>query len=181
MQGLELNKIMAAVLVALILGKIADLLGRALINPGFLEKNAYLVEGASPVASKQEAGEKELEPIEPLLAKADIEKGKLVAKKCLQCHTFEKGGPNRVGPNLWGIVGAKHGHIEAFNYSSGLKAKEGVWDYETLSLFLHKPRAYISGTKMAFAGLEKAQDRADLIVYLRTLSDQPLPLVSLKP
>ncbi|MGL5784681.1 MAG: c-type cytochrome [Alphaproteobacteria bacterium] len=180
MRGLELNKMMAAVLVALILGKIADLLGKALINPNFLEKNAYHVEGVS-VANKLGAAEKEPEPIEPLLAKADVEKGKLVAKKCLQCHTFEKGGPNRVGPNLWGIVGAKHGHIEAFSYSAALKAKAGVWDYQALNLFLHKPRAYVPGTKMAFAGLEKIQDRADLIAYLRTLSDQPAPLPPSKP
>lgn len=181
MRGLELNKMMAAVLLALILGKIADLLGRSLINPLFLEKNAYHVEGVSSIVSKPGAGEKGPEPIEPLLSKADVEKGKLVAKKCLQCHTFEKGGPNRVGPNLWGIVGAKHGHIEAFSYSSALKGKEGTWDYQALNLFLHKPRAYIPGTKMAFAGLEKIQDRADLIAYLRTLSEHPIPLPTLKP
>ncbi|MGL4371764.1 MAG: c-type cytochrome [Alphaproteobacteria bacterium] len=181
MLGLELNKMMAAVLLALILGKIADLLGRSLISPSFLEKNAYQVEGISSVASKPWESEKGPEPIEPLLAKADIENGKLVAKKCLQCHTFEKGGPNRVGPNLWGIVGAKHGHIEAFSYSAALKGKEGVWDYEALNLFLQKPRAYVAGTKMAFAGLEKLQDRADLIAYLRTLSDQPAPLPPSKP
>ena len=179
MGGLELNKILAAVLVALILSKAADLLSRALISPKPLTQQAYQVAGMPSSTSPSAKGEvPSLEPIEPLLAGADVERGKGVAKKCVQCHTFDQGGPNRVGPNLWGIVGAKHAHVEGFAYSSALKSKEGIWDYGALNAFLHKPRAYVSGTKMAFAGLEKAKDRADLIAYLRTLSDMPFPLPS---
>ncbi len=112
-----------------------------------------------------------------LLAKASIDKGKATAKQCQACHTFEKGGPNRVGPNLWGIVGEPRGKGRGgFAFSDAMAKKGGEWTFEELNKFLKDPRAYIPGTKMTFAGISRDQQRADVIDFLRTQSDNPLPL-----
>jgi cytochrome c len=116
------------------------------------------------------------EPLPVLLAKADPAKGQAAARKCASCHTFENGGANKVGPNLYGVVGrtlASHG---GFNYSAALKGKGGEWSYEALDQFVHNPKGYAPGTIMAFAGIAQAQERADILAYLRTLSDSPPPL-----
>ncbi|HEY5217890.1 MAG TPA: cytochrome c family protein, partial [Pseudolabrys sp.] len=116
------------------------------------------------------------QPIETLLAVASVEKGQATAKQCGACHTFEKGGPNRVGPNLWGIVDRARASEAGFNYSAAMKAKGGKWTYDELSKFLTNPRGYIQGTAMTFAGLARDTQRADVISYLRTLADSPVPL-----
>ena len=117
------------------------------------------------------------EPIGPLLAKADPNAGEAIFKKCLACHTGDKGGANKVGPNLWGIVNRPVASHEGFAYSAGMKEfSEGgktVWDYDHLSDFLTAPKAYVKGTAMGFAGLKKIEDRANVIAYLRTLADTP--------
>jgi cytochrome c len=178
MDGFEFNRILTAILLALLAGVIVSKVADTLITPHFLKKDAYPVlassEEVSPVVTSQP--DMKAEPIEPLLLKANIEHGQEVAKKCLQCHTFEKGGANKVGPNLWGIVGGKVAHLEGYAYSSAFKKHGGVWRYEELNDYLYHPQTHIPGTKMAFAGLKKTQDRADLIAYLRTLSDSPLAL-----
>ena len=92
------------------------------------------------------------------------------------CHTFEKGGPNRVGPNLWNVVGGERGEGRGFNFSAAMKTKGGKWTYEELDKFLASPRSYIPGTAMTFAGISNPQQRADVINYLHTLSDNPQPL-----
>ena len=116
-------------------------------------------------------------PIAVLLQHASVDKGKNVARQCQVCHTLEKGGPNRVGPNLWGIVGDERGKDRGgFNFSAAMKAKGGKWTYEELNKFLTNPREYIPGTAMTFAGLSRDEQRADVIAYLRTLSDNPVPL-----
>jgi cytochrome c len=110
------------------------------------------------------------EPIDELMATADIAQGEKLAKVCAACHTFDKGGANRVGPNMWGIVGAKHAHIDGFAYSDALKAKSAeVWDVEALNQFLWNPKKAIPGTKMGYAGMKKPEDRAALIKWLETL------------
>ena len=127
-------------------------------------------EGAKPEAAAP------AEPIEKLLASASVEKGETSAKKCIACHTFTKGGPNRVGPNLWGIVGRPKGSEAGFAYSDAIKKKGGNWTIDDLSAFLTNPRAFAPGTKMTFVGLSKGSERADVIAYLNTLADNPAPL-----
>lgn len=111
-----------------------------------------------------------------LIASANIESGEKVAKKCTACHTFTKAGPNRIGPNQWDIVARARGTTEGFSYSEALLASGGAWDYESLNQFLYSPKNYIAGTKMNFAGIKGDQDRASLILWLRSLSDNPVPL-----
>jgi cytochrome c len=138
------------------------------------EKMGYPIEG---VVVKGEGGAEAEPPIANLLAAADPAKGEQVFKKCTACHTADKGGANGTGPNLWGAVGAAIGHHAAgFSYSPALAGKGGNWDWESLSHWLKSPREFAPGTKMTFAGLGKAEDRANLIAFLNTKSDSPLPL-----
>jgi cytochrome c len=111
-----------------------------------------------------------------LLAAATIEGGQAVARRCVACHSFEKDGKNQVGPALYGVLGRDIAAVDGFAYSAALQGKEGVWDYQELDAFLANPREYAPGNKMAFAGLRRAEERADIILYLRSLSDNPLPL-----
>jgi len=180
--SLEGNKILAGILVAgllaMVTGKIAD----GLVHPEMLGENVYKIDvpegmggGTAEAAPK---GPAPVEPVLGLLASADVAAGEKEAKKCAACHDFTKGGPNKVGPNLFGVVEREKGSHEGFNYSDAMKtfSDPKVWTYTSLNKFLHKPSEYISGTKMNFAGIKKAKDRADLIAYLRTLADSPAPL-----
>lgn len=177
MDSFEINKTLMAIILALLIALLAGIVAERLVAPKPLEKQAYIVEG---VESDDDAagagGDEKAEPITPLLAKASMENGQKVAQKCLQCHTFEKGGANKVGPNLWDIVGNKSAHVSGFSYSSAMQQKNITWDFEALNEYLFKPRASVPGTKMSFVGLKKTQERADLIAYMRTLSDSPKAL-----
>jgi cytochrome c len=118
-------------------------------------------------------------PLPELMAKADAKKGETASKKCTACHSFDKGGANKVGPNLWGIVEAAKGRAAGFGYSAALKERNGkgeAWSFDNLNGFLENPKKYLSGTSMGFAGITKAEERADVIAYLRSLSDAPVPL-----
>ncbi len=111
-----------------------------------------------------------------LLASADLGAGKKSIRRCKGCHTFDKGGRNLAGPNLWNLLGRQKGSIEGYRYSKALAGLGGNWSYGDLDQFLTNPRSYAKGTKMIFKGLRKATDRAAIITYLRGLSDSPLPL-----
>jgi cytochrome c len=178
MNSFELNKILGAVLgtslvlLALNIGAGALFAPEKPAKPGFnIAVQAEHGAGA-PAAAAAPA-----EPIEKLMASASAEKGQATAKQCAACHTFEKGGPNRVGPNLWNIVGDHRGKERGgFNFSAAMKAKGGKWTYDDLNKFITNPKAAVPGTAMGFAGIQKDSERADLIAYLRTLADTPVPL-----
>jgi cytochrome c len=174
------NAYFGAAMTALLVTTAIGFIGNALVSPHRLEKPAYVVEGsaAPTTAAATSAGPAKPEPIAPMLAAASVEKGQTLAKRlCASCHTFDKGGKNGVGPNQWNLVGGPMAHVEGFSYSQGLAARHAEkWGYEELNHFIADPRGFQPGTKMAFAGVRKAEERADLIAYLRTLADNPIPL-----
>jgi cytochrome c len=170
MNGFEFNKIMAAVIVAVLVAMLSGFAAHELVEPEKLEKNAYVVEGVGQAVATEVASEhKGPADIEPLLAKADIAAGQKSARVCGTCHSFNNGEAAKIGPNLWGIVGAKHAHMEGFNYSDAMKAMAGVWDNEALNHFIYNPREHVPGTKMTYAGLKNDQERANVIAWLETL------------
>ena len=193
-----ITKAAGAVVMAGLVAVLAGFTSTHVIAPKPLAQNVYKVEGLVPVsaaapapasASSAPAAEtaaaapaaapaaNTLEPISALLAAADVKKGEVTAKVCGTCHTFVKGGANKVGPNLYDIVGNPRAHLgDGFAYSTAMKTAGGTWGYEELNAYLAKPSAAIKGNKMAFAGLKSAQDRANVIAWLRTLADTPKPL-----
>ena len=173
MRNIEANKIIAAILLSGLIAMISGTIADSIYRPKKSEKRGYEVEIAEEDAGN--VTEEEFN-IATLLHSADAEKGKGVAKKCTACHTFEKGGAEKVGPNLWGILGNKKAHMPKFAYSKALKEKGGVWGYDELFAFLHGPKKYIPGTRMTFAGISKYEQIADLILYLRTMNDTSMPL-----
>lgn len=152
--------------------------GNMLVHADELEENAYKIEVADSGDSGG-AAKAEKEPEQSamdLLASASPDKGEKVFKKCAGCHTIEKGGADKVGPHLWGVLGRDIGGAGGFSYSDVLAGMGGAWDYEKMDAFLESPRDFASGTKMTFAGLRKASDRAAVILYLRQNNDNPPPL-----
>ena len=180
MSGLEVNKILASIILAILVVIIIGHLGDIIIDV----KNDEMVETAYKIditetgetstgtSSKEEISE----PVSLLLANASLDKGQKIFKKCSSCHTYEKGGANNVGPNLWNLINNPKAQVEGFAYSKELSEFGGKWGYEELAQFLYKPKEYIKGTKMNFSGLKKVQDRADLVLFLREQSDNPAPL-----
>lgn len=182
MDSFELNKIVAAILIALLTIKGADLISNHLIHPKMLTENAFKIAGVSSTSSVAGAQTEKTgpTPIEPLLAKANVQNGIVVFKKCTSCHMAEKGGPNKIGPNLYNVLNAQKGKHPGFTYSQAMEKKGGTWTYEDLNHFLYDPRGFLPGTKMSFAGLKNDQERADVIAYLRQQSDNPPPLPEAK-
>ena len=183
MDSFQLNKMAGAFLGTVFLVMSVGLLSDVIFDRENPEKPGFIIEAAEASAGGEAANAGEpakAEPISPLLASADAKAGETIFKKCQACHTGEKGGANKVGPNLYGVVGRPIASHEGFSYSAAIKdfskGSTVAWDYEGLSTFITSPKADIKGTAMGFAGLKKPEERANLLAYLRTLSDSPVPL-----
>jgi len=174
MHSFEWNKIIASVLTAMIIAMATGILATAIVHPRPLEKAAYMppgAEGGAPAAAAGgQAAAPTVEPIEPAMAKADPAKGQQIAKVCLQCHTFDKGGANKIGPNLYGVTEENIASVPNYQFSQALASHNGdKWDPDKLNVWLYKPQDFAKGTKMTFPGLPKVQDRADVVAYLESL------------
>lgn len=176
MPSFEWNKIIASVLTAMIIAMVTGIIASSFVRPHHLEKAAYLPPGAeegahasaAPAGGAQAAPK--VDPIEPVLAKADAKHGAQVAKVCLQCHTFDKGGANKIGPNLFGVMEENIASVPNYQFSQALAAhKSEKWDPDKLNVWLYRPQDFAKGTKMTFPGLPKVQDRADVVSYLESL------------
>ena len=178
MDFFELNKIVGAVLGAGLIVFVIVEVGNVLMSPAPLEANAYpiAVEEGEAQVTEAEAVVQEGPGMAQLLASGNLEAGRKTAKKCAACHSFDKGGAKKIGPNLWGVVGGPKAGAQGFSYSSALAEMGGSWGYDELDRFLARPKDYVAGTKMAFSGLKKPGDRANVILYLRSLADSPVPL-----
>jgi cytochrome c len=148
------------------------------------EKPGYIIEGEEVASAETTKEEAPAVPVADLMAKADPAKGEQLFKKCASCHSVEKGAGNKVGPNLYGVVGRPIAQLGDFGYSAAMKSfAEGgkqVWNWDHLNNFLLAPKKYIKGTAMGFAGDKKDQERADVMAYLNSKSDAPLPLPAAK-
>lgn len=180
-EDFELDKIVVSIALSIFILIFSANLG------GFIYRTEHIVEergfeieimDASTIAAAAK-GLPDVLDLKEIFKNVDLESGKRVFNKCAVCHTPGKGGKNKVGPNLWGILNAKVANVNGFAYSSAMKKRgdDGLkWTYEELYRYLYAPKKHVPGTKMAFAGLKKDEDRVNLIEYLRTLSDRPLPL-----
>lgn len=176
MNSFEVNKIAGAVLGALLFAAGSGFVAELIYHPKPAGKAGYDLPEPQPEAAAAPAEAAKAEPISVRLASANVEKGQAGTKACQACHSFEKGGPNKVGPDLWDVVERPKGSHEGYDYSAGMKEKGGTWTYADLDEFLTSPKAYVKGTKMGFAGIASPQERANVIAYLHTLSDSPKPL-----
>ena len=178
MDSFELNKIIAAVLMTALIVIGINKLAESIFHVEKPKQSAYKVEGvelASSTGTAIEVKEVVQLNIKEILSLGDAAHGEKVFKKCSACHIVAKGGKNLIGPALYGVVGRATASIPDYAYSSALKAHGKNWSFEELNAFLLKPRSYIKGTKMAYAGLRKDKDRASVILYLNNQSDSPLP------
>lgn len=177
MDSMEVNKAVAAFLIAGIAFMGSGLISEALVHPTALKSTAIKVDLPEEQTAAAAAPEAE-PPIAVLLASADPARGEagVKASGCVACHSFNEGGKAGVGPNLYGVMGAPHASKEGYAYSTVLKGKEGPWTFEAMNEWLKKPSAYAAGTKMSYAGLADPKKRADIIDYLRVQSKDPVPL-----
>ncbi|HVV28053.1 MAG TPA: cytochrome c family protein [Rhizomicrobium sp.] len=184
MDSFEWNKIIGAVLGTAIFIFVVRLVAENIYEPEKPAKPGYVVEGVveTPAAGASSAPAEEPVPdFGTVLPTADVNAGKTISGRCEQCHDISKGGPNKIGPELWGVVGRPRATEAGFSYSSAMKAKGGTWTYDELFKFLKSPGSYVPGTKMSFAGLRSEKDRIDLIAFLRTQEDSPAPIPAPKP
>ena len=173
---MEFNKLVGAVFAAGLVFMAVNVGVDEAMHEKPLEMTVYPVpEAAAAVAGEataEDAGPSVLE----LIAMADMDAGKKLMKRCASCHDLAQGGPNKIGPNLWGVVGAAVASQDGYSYSSALSAVGGDWSYEALDAYLTKPKNFAPGTKMTSAGLKNPGDRANIIGFLRMLSETPAAL-----
>jgi len=175
MDSFEWNKIAGAVLGTGLLVFGLKIVGSGLFSGEAPVKPGFVIATADASADAKPADTGPAVSLGTLLAKADKASGEAKAKACQACHDFTKGGPNKVGPALYGVVGRKIASMDGFTYSDGVKAMNvKTWDYESLNAWVKNPKAVAAGTKMAFGGIAKDQDRADILAYLGSLSDTPV-------
>ena len=175
MDSFELNKIMGAIL-GTCLGLLSlNIAANAIFHPGTPAKPGYeIAVPETPAGGGEKAAPVQDPPVAELLANADVKRGEVSHNKCIACHTFDKGGRNLVGPNLYGVIGREKGSEAGFNYSAAFKkAAKGPWTAQEISDFVKNPKAAIPGTNMTFAGIPRATERADLILFLNSKSDNP--------
>ncbi len=174
--SLELNKLLAGVLTAGVIAVGAGVFSGLLYHPRPLTEHAFSVVVADDAGDVADAEAVDEPSIEVLLASADPSAGQTITRQCTACHVFNEGGDNRVGPYLWDVVGRDIASVSGFSYSGALQEVEGEWTFEALDGFLANPRDWAPGTSMSYAGLRSAEDRANLIAYLREQSTDPVPL-----
>ena len=176
MDSFELNKIMGAIL-GTCLGLLSlNIAANAIFHPATPAKPGYEIAVPEAPAGGDQKGAPAPQdpPVVELLASADVKRGEVSHNKCIACHTFDKGGRNLVGPNLYGVIGRQKGTEAGFNYSAAFKkAASGVWTPQDIYQFVKNPKAYIPGTSMTFPGIPRANERADLILFLNSKSDNP--------
>jgi cytochrome c len=182
MESFEINKILGAFLGTCLLLVAMHIASGAIFTPGVPAKPGYeiTVKEEQPGQPPGGAAAPAEQPIENLLATASVAQGTQVARQCAACHNFQKGQGAKIGPDLYGVVGRPVASEPGFNYSAPLKAMGGTWTFDALNKWLTDPRGDVAGTLMTFAGLSSEKQRADVIAYLNTLSDNPLPLPKAK-
>jgi cytochrome c len=179
MYGFEINKIIAAIILTLVIVLSINKLADVVYNVKVPEDATYKVAKATEtkeISKDDNEKAKSGNNIKVFLDLGSIDHGKTVVKKCIGCHSISKGGTNKIGPTLWGVIGRKVGSISDYKYSKAMSGFGKNWDFEAMNNFLIKPKDYIKGNKMAFAGISKEKDRASVILYLNEQSDSPLPL-----
>ena len=173
-----MNKIIASIILAVILvlgiNKITDIIFYV-EKP---EKSAYQVASVSTASTETTSASSSAGSgdIMALLALASVADGEKVFKKCAACHSIAKGKGNKIGPALFGVLGREAGSLADYKYSKAMMAHASPWTFEEMNGFLIKPRDWIKGTKMSFAGLKSKNDRVAVILYMNEKTDNPLPL-----
>jgi len=175
--NIEANKIAGAVLSTLLVVLGLNMTAGIVFAPKKPAVSGFELPSEEPAAGGAAAAPAAEEPIAVRLAKADPAKGERAVAACKACHTFEKGGANKVGPHLFDVYGRNEGSVAGFGYSAAMKGRaDKTWDADALDHFLKSRKAYVPGTIMAFAGIAKPDTRADVVAYLNTLADAPKPL-----
>ena len=179
MDKFEINKLIAAIVltVVIVLGinKLADIV-YSVKSPKDSTYKIATTNGTEKTNKEDDLKDEGTMDIKAFLALGSVDHGKIIFKQCAACHSISKGGGNKIGPALWGTIGRKAGSLSDYKYSKGMAGLAKIWNFDSTNAFLIKPKDYVKGTKMAYAGLKKEKDRASIILYLNEQGDSPLPL-----